>query len=33
VSAKAVDDPLVDELVHRAKAEGLQLTGEVGLLQ
>ncbi|MGV9654479.1 IS256 family transposase, partial [Streptomyces sp. NPDC003554] len=26
VSAKAVDDQLIDELVHRAQAEGLQLT-------
>jgi hypothetical protein len=33
VSAKAVDDQLIDELVHRAQAEGLQLTGEGGLLQ
>jgi putative transposase len=32
-SAKAVDDQLIDELVHRAQAEGLQLTGEGGLLQ
>jgi hypothetical protein len=32
-SAKAVDDQLVDELVSRAQAEGLQLTGEGGLLQ
>ncbi|MFJ9119204.1 IS256 family transposase [Streptomyces sp. NPDC102394] len=31
--AKAVDDQLSDELVHRAQAEGLQLTGEGGLLQ
>jgi hypothetical protein len=32
VSAKAVDDHLIDELVHRAQAaEGLQLTGEGGL--
>ena len=27
VSAKAVDDQLIDELVSRAQAEGLQLTG------
>src|SRR5688572_4196225 len=33
VSAKAVDDQLIDELVGRAQAEGLQLTGEGGLLQ
>ena len=33
VSAKAVDDQLIDELVHQAQAEGLQLTGEGGLLQ
>ncbi len=33
VSAKAVDDQPVDELVSRAQAEGLQLTGERGLLQ
>jgi hypothetical protein len=33
VSAKAVDDQLIDELVVRAQAEGLQLTGEGGLLQ
>ncbi|MGW7201533.1 transposase, partial [Streptomyces chryseus] len=32
-SAKAVDDQLIDELVGRAQAEGLQLTGEGGLLQ
>ncbi|MFJ7146879.1 IS256 family transposase [Streptomyces sp. NPDC100445] len=32
-SAKAVDDQLIDELVSRAQAEGLQLTGEGGLLQ
>ena len=31
--AKAVDDRLIDELVSRAQAEGLQLTGEGGLLQ
>jgi hypothetical protein len=30
---KSVDDQLVDELVGRAQAEGLQLTGEGGLLQ
>ncbi len=30
---KAVDDQLTDELVHRARAEGLQLTDEGGLLQ
>ncbi|MFI7894685.1 IS256 family transposase [Streptomyces sp. CACIS-1.16CA] len=29
----AVDDELVDDLVGRARAEGLQLTGEGGLLQ
>src|SRR3954469_8587498 len=33
VQAKAVDDQLIDELVGRAQAEGLQLTGEGGLLQ
>ncbi|ALC26919.1 transposase [Streptomyces sp. CFMR 7] len=33
VPAKAVDDHLIDELVGRAQAEGLQLTGEGGLLQ
>lgn len=33
VSAKAVDDQLIDELVSWAQAEGLQLTGEGGLLQ
>src|SRR5438128_2219613 len=32
-SAKSVDDQLIDELVGRAQAEGLQLTGEGGLLQ
>jgi hypothetical protein len=32
-SAKAVDDQLIDELVSRAQAEGLRLTGEGGLLQ
>ncbi|WP_435178218.1 IS256 family transposase [Actinacidiphila sp. bgisy145] len=32
-SARAVDDQLIDELVGRAQAEGLQLTGEGGLLQ
>lgn len=31
--SKAVDDRLTDELVSRAAAEGLQLTGEGGLLQ
>ncbi|GAA3064792.1 hypothetical protein GCM10020254_05890 [Streptomyces goshikiensis] len=31
--SKAVDDRLIDELVSRAAAEGLQLTGEGGLLQ
>ncbi|MFB7216056.1 hypothetical protein [Streptomyces sp. NPDC056255] len=29
--AKAVDDRLIDKLVSRAQAEGLQLTGEGGL--
>jgi len=29
--AKGVDDQLIDELVGRAQAEGLQLTGEGGL--
>ncbi|SDG67488.1 transposase, partial [Streptomyces griseoaurantiacus] len=33
VPEKAVDDQLIDELVGRAQAEGLQLTGEGGLLQ
>ena len=33
MSAKAVDDQSIDELVSRAQAEGLQLTGEGGLLQ
>jgi transposase-like protein len=33
VPAKAVDDQLIDELVGRAQAGGLQLTGEGGLLQ
>lgn len=33
VSARAVDDQLIEELVGRAQAEGLQLTGEGGLLQ
>ncbi len=33
VPAKAVDDQLIEELVGRAQAEGLQLTGEGGLLQ
>ncbi|MGW7274614.1 hypothetical protein ACWGH5_29345 [Streptomyces sp. NPDC054864] len=28
-SAKAVDDQLIEELVGRARAEGLQLAGEV----
>ena len=32
-SVKAVDDQLIDELVGRAQAEGLHLTGEGGLLQ
>lgn len=32
-SSKAVDDQLIEELVGRAQAEGLQLTGEGGLLQ
>ncbi|WUJ19172.1 hypothetical protein OHS70_36870 [Streptomyces sp. NBC_00390] len=31
--AKSVDDRLIDELVGRAQTEGLQLTGEGGLLQ
>ncbi|WP_121834063.1 IS256 family transposase [Streptomyces sp. S1] len=31
--ARVVDDRLIDELVSRAQAEGLQLTGEGGLLQ
>ena len=31
--AKSVDNRLIDELVGRAQAEGLQLTGEGGLLQ
>ncbi|MDX3434317.1 IS256 family transposase [Streptomyces sp. ME01-18a] len=31
--AKKVDDQLIDELVGRVQAEGLQLTGEGGLLQ
>ncbi|MEU6547932.1 IS256 family transposase [Streptomyces sp. NPDC046859] len=31
--SKAVDDQLIDELVGRAQVEGLQLTGEGGLLQ
>lgn len=30
---EAVDDRLIDELVSRAQAEGLHLTGEGGLLQ
>ena len=33
VSAQPVDQRLVDELVGRALAEGVQLTGEGGLLQ
>ena len=33
VSATAVDDQLIDELVGRAQAEGLRLTGEGGLQQ
>lgn len=33
MSAKAMDDQLIDELVSRARVEGLQLTGEGGLLQ
>ncbi len=33
VSAKAVDDQLIDELVSRVRAQGLRLTGEGGLLQ
>ncbi|GAB2765912.1 hypothetical protein GCM10027072_75870 [Streptomyces bullii] len=32
-SAKAVDDQLIDKLVNRPRAEGLQLTGEGGLQQ
>ncbi|THA80088.1 hypothetical protein [Streptomyces sp. A0592] len=31
--SKAVDDRLIDELVSRAHAHGLQLTGEGGLQQ
>lgn len=31
--SKSVDNRLIDELVDRAQAEGLQLTGEGGLLQ
>ncbi len=31
--SKSLDDRLIDELVGRAQAEGLQLTGEGGLLQ
>ncbi|MEK2479481.1 transposase [Streptomyces sp. A1-5] len=31
--SKTVDDQLIDELVGRAQAKGLQLTGEGGLLQ
>ncbi|GAB2829129.1 hypothetical protein GCM10027176_36650 [Actinoallomurus bryophytorum] len=33
VPAKPVDQRLVDELVDRAQTEGVQLTGEGGLLQ
>jgi hypothetical protein len=33
VPVKSVDDRLIDELVGRAQAEGLQLTGGGGLLQ
>lgn len=33
VPSKLADDRLIDELVGRAQAEGLQLTGEGGLLQ
>ncbi|MFB7338345.1 hypothetical protein ACFC00_43185 [Streptomyces adustus] len=33
VPTRAVDDQLIEELVGRAEAEGLQLTGEGGLLQ
>ncbi|MGW6604058.1 transposase [Streptomyces sp. NPDC055036] len=33
VPLKSVDDELIDELVARSQAEGLQLTGEGGLLQ
>lgn len=33
VPSKPADDRLIDELVGRAQAEGLQLTGEGGLLQ
>ncbi len=32
-SAKTVDDQLIDELVSRARAEEVQLSGEGGLLQ
>ncbi len=32
-STKAADDQLIEELVGRTRAEGLQLTGEGGLLQ
>src|SRR5512133_376009 len=32
-ASRAVDDQLIDELVGRAQAGGLQLTGEGGLLQ
>lgn len=31
--SKSVDDQLIEELVGRAQAEGLQLTGESGQLQ
>src|SRR3954470_397225 len=31
--SRAVDDRLIEELVSRARAEGLQLIGEGGLLQ
>ncbi|GCB43745.1 hypothetical protein SNL152K_1030 [Streptomyces sp. NL15-2K] len=31
--SRSVDDQLIDELVGRAQAQGLQLTGEGGLLQ
>lgn len=33
VPSKSMDDRLIDELVGRAQAEGLRLTGEGGLLQ
>ncbi|GGW78044.1 hypothetical protein GCM10010350_73780 [Streptomyces galilaeus] len=32
-TSTVVDDRFLDELVARAQAEGLQLTGEGGLLQ